>query len=32
MFHDPTELNHQGHDMGTQYASTIFVYDDKQVC
>jgi peptide-methionine (S)-S-oxide reductase len=31
MFHDPTTVDHQGHDEGTQYASTIWCYDDKQV-
>jgi peptide-methionine (S)-S-oxide reductase len=31
MFHDPTTLNRQGNDVGTQYASVIYVYDDKQV-
>jgi peptide-methionine (S)-S-oxide reductase len=29
-FHDPTTPNRQGNDVGTQYASVIFYYDDKQ--
>ncbi len=31
MFHDPTTMNRQGNDRGTQYSSAIICYDEEQV-
>ena len=31
VFHDPTTVGRQGEDVGSQYSSVIYCYDDKQV-
>ena len=28
-FHDPTTLNRQGSDLGEEYSSAVFYYDDE---
>lgn len=31
LIHDPTSLNQQGADVGTQYASVVYYYDESQL-
>ncbi|CAN0431501.1 unnamed protein product, partial [Ectocarpus sp. 13 AM-2016] len=30
--HDPTQVNGQGNDKGTQYRAGVYFHDEQQVC